>query len=183
MKVTLSIIKADVGGYVGHSDVHPALLARTDEALAEAKEKGLIIDYCRAKCGDDIALIMTHTKGTDNEDIHHFAWDTFEAVTEVAKEYGMYGAGQDLLSDAFSGNLRGMGPGYAEMTFLERASEPVIVFLADKTEPGAPHSFGIRRVRSRSDATVAAAPSTQRLSLIAGRYVGKDDPVLIVRCQ
>src|SRR4030042_4169864 len=130
MKVTLSIIKADVGGYVGHSDVHPALLARTEEALAEAKEKVRIIDYYRAKCGDDIALIMTHTKGTDNEDIHHFAWDTFEAVTEVAKEYGQYGAGQDLLTDAFSGNLRGMGPGFAEVEIEERGSEPTIIFLA-----------------------------------------------------
>ena len=39
MKVTLSIIKADVGGFVGHSDVHPALLSRAEECLAEAKEK------------------------------------------------------------------------------------------------------------------------------------------------
>src|SRR4030042_5285582 len=98
MKITFSIIKADVGGYVGHSDVHPALLARTEEALAEAKEKGLIIDYYRAKCGDDIALIMTHTRGTDNEDIHHFAWDTFEKVTEVAKELGQHGRRQDLVT-------------------------------------------------------------------------------------
>ena len=30
---------------------------------------------------------------------------------------------------------------------------------------------------------IAAASSTQRLSLIAGKYVGKDDPVCIVRCQ
>jgi fructose 1,6-bisphosphate aldolase/phosphatase len=30
---------------------------------------------------------------------------------------------------------------------------------------------------------VAAVSSTQRLSLIAGRYVGKDDPVCIVRSQ
>ena len=49
----------------------------------------------------------------------------------------MYGAGQDLLSDAFSGNIKGMGPGIAEMEFEERPSEPVVVFMADKTEPGA----------------------------------------------
>ena len=30
---------------------------------------------------------------------------------------------------------------------------------------------------------IGAATSTQRLSLIAGRYVGKDDPVMIVRTQ
>jgi fructose 1,6-bisphosphate aldolase/phosphatase len=242
MKVTFSIIKADVGGYVGHSDVHPAMLSRTRELLAEAKEKGLIIDYCQAKCGDDIALIMTHEKGTDNEEIHHFAWDTFEKITEVAKELGQYGAGQDLLTDAFSGNLRGMGPGFAEMEIEERKSEPIICFLADKTEPGswnyplykmfadpfntaglvidpsmhdgfrfevhdlieekkvifstpeeiydmlvfigAPSRYVIKHIfRKGDDDEPVAVTSTQRLFLMAGRYVGKDDPVMAVRCQ
>jgi fructose 1,6-bisphosphatase len=59
------------------------------------------------------------------------------ATTQLAKDLGLYGAGQDLLSDAFSGNLRGMGPGYAEVEIEERPSEPVLCFLADKTEPGA----------------------------------------------
>jgi fructose 1,6-bisphosphate aldolase/phosphatase len=27
----------------------------------------------------------------------------------------LYGAGQDLLKDSFSGNVRGMGPGVAEI--------------------------------------------------------------------
>src|SRR3970282_2504643 len=35
----------------------------------------------------------------------------------------------------------------------------------------------------KDDAETPPAPPTQRLSLIAGRYVGKDDPVMIVRCQ
>jgi fructose 1,6-bisphosphatase len=30
---------------------------------------------------------------------------------------------------------------------------------------------------------VAAVTSSQRLSLMAGRHVGKDDPVMIVCCQ
>jgi fructose 1,6-bisphosphatase len=46
------------------------------------------------------------------------------------------GGGQDILSDAFSGDLRGMGPGYAELELTERPSEPVLCF-ADKTNPGA----------------------------------------------
>ena len=36
---------------------------------------------------------------------------------------------------------------------------------------------------SRADGTIAASSSTEGLSLIAGRYVGKDDPVIIVRAQ
>jgi fructose 1,6-bisphosphate aldolase/phosphatase len=240
-EITLSIIKADVGGWVGHSDVHPALRDKCSDCLAKAKKDNLLIDYCRAEVGDDIALIMTHNKGIENEEIHRFAWDTFMAMTEVAKEYGQYGAGQDLLVDAFSGNLKGMGPGFAEMTIEERPSEPIIVFLADKTEPGAwnyplykmfadpfntiglvidpsmhdgfryevldligerqiifsmpeemydmlvfigsPSRYVIKHIfRKNSDEPVVVT-STQRLFLMAGRYVGKDDPVMAVRSQ
>ena len=42
---------------------------------------------------------MSHTQGIDNQEIHKLAWDAFEAGTQVAKEEGLYGAGQDLLKD------------------------------------------------------------------------------------
>jgi len=48
---------------------------------------------------------------------------------------------------------------------------------------GAPSRYAVKRVISRSTGAVGAVASTDRLSQIAGRYVGKDDPVLIVRCQ
>lgn len=239
--ITLSIIKADTGGFVGHSAVHPDMTAEARRMIERAKDSGLLVDGHVAACGDDISLIMTHRHGVDADPIHSFAWDTFKATTRIAKELGLYGAGQDLLSDAFSGNLRGMGPGYAEMEFEERPSEPVICFLADKTEPGAwnfplykmfadpfntaglvidakmhagfafevydlyedkrivfdcpadlydmlmyigaPARYVVHSVRSKTLNEIAAATSTQRLSLIAGKYVGKDDPVMIVRCQ
>jgi fructose 1,6-bisphosphate aldolase/phosphatase len=238
---TFSVIKADTGGYVGHGDVHPEMLDAATTAVREACDAGLLTDGRVAHVGDDIALIMTHGRGEDDPGIHEFAWKTFERTTAVARRLGLYAAGQDLLSDAFSGNLRGMGPGYCEMRFEERPSEPVIVFLADKTEAGAwnyaltrmfadpfssaglvidtkmhagfdfevldvvedrvitfrcpedyydmlmlvgaPGRFAIREVRSRALGTVCAVSSTQRLSDIAGRYVGKDDPVLAVRSQ
>ncbi len=240
-KVTLSVIKADIGGYVGHGTVHPATMTRCEEFLTEAKARRQIADFCVSAVGDDINLIMTHDRGIDSEEIHRLAWDTFVAATEVAKELHLYGAGQDLLADAFSGNIRGLGPGVAEMEFEERPSEPVIVFMADKTEPGAfnlplyrifadpftsvglvidtkmhegfsfevhdlvnsrrvffncpedlysmlmfigsPAFNVIKNVYLRATGEIAAAGTTTRLSLIAGRYVGKDDPSLVVRCQ
>ena len=48
---------------------------------------------------------------------------------------------------------------------------------------GAKGRFLINRVIRKKDGEICATSSIQKLSLIAGRYVGKDDPVLIVRCQ
>ncbi|MGD2158140.1 MAG: fructose-1,6-bisphosphate aldolase/phosphatase [Anaerolineales bacterium] len=239
-KNTLSVIKADVGGFVGHSSIHEDLINEAKERLESAQAQGLIIDYHVTACGDDLQLIMTHQQGVDNEEIHRLAWVVFEACTEVAKRLKLYGAGQDLLADAFSGNVKGMGPGVAELAFVERKSEPIIIFMADKTSAGAwnlplykmfvdpfntaglviapsMHAgflFEVHDVLERKhiffdtpeeiydllvfigaagryvvkavytkDGEIAAATSTQRLALIAGRYVGKDDPVCVVRCQ
>jgi len=48
---------------------------------------------------------------------------------------------------------------------------------------GTPGRFIIRRIYRKSDNEIASVVSVERLSLIAGRYVGKDDPVAIVRAQ
>lgn len=46
-KITVSVIKADVGGYVGHSPMHPDLL-KTDPAFDEARKKAnKVADYLR----------------------------------------------------------------------------------------------------------------------------------------
>lgn len=136
MKVTLSVLKADVGSIGGHVQPSGALLERVREVV-EAENAKLLIDSHVSYTGDDVALLMTHTHGTGNAKIHELAWNAFQAGTEVAREQGLYGAGQDLLSDAFSGNVRGMGPGVAEMAIEERANEPFLLFAADKTDPGA----------------------------------------------
>ncbi len=240
-KVTLSIIKADVGSIAGHHMVHPDQLAAATKILAEAKQKGLIIDFYVTNVGDDIQLIMTHNKGPDDPNIHGLAWESFHAAAKVARELKLYAAGQDLLSEAFSGNVRGLGPGVAELEMEERSSEPVITFHADKTEPGAfnlpvfrifadpfntaglvidpkmhdgfvfevydlfegrsvlmksPEEmydilaligttgrYVIRRVYRKSDNLLTAVVSVERLNLMAGKYVGKDDPVAIIRAQ
>jgi fructose 1,6-bisphosphate aldolase/phosphatase len=239
--VTVSSIKADIGGMVGHSSSHPDILDLGREEMERAKQRGLLIDAHVSHCGDDMFLIMTHERGEDNTDVHRLAWDTFVKGTELAKKLKLYGAGQDLLADAFSGNIKGMGPGSAEMEIDERPSEPIIVFMGDKTSAGAfnlplykmfadafntpglvigeplhggfafeiqdvkehtqitlnapdeiydmlvfigsPQRYAIKRVFNRLSGEIAAVSSTDKLSLIAGRYVGKDDPTMVVRCQ
>ncbi len=242
MKTTVSVIKADIGSLAGHVIVPKELIEFASKKLEEHVKSGLINSFYITNAGDDLQLIFTHNKGVDNEEIHKMAWDVFKEATEkVSKPLKLYAAGQDLLKDAFSGNVRGMGPGVAEMEFTERKSDPVAIFMADKTEPGAwnlplyrifadpfntaglvidpkmhdgfkftvfdvlegkevtlntpeesydllaligtTSRYVIKEVRRKSDDEIAAVASITRLSLIAGKYVGKDDPVLIVRAQ
>ena len=97
----------------------------------------MLIDSYVSSTGDDVAILMTHVSGEGNKQVHKLAWDAFLAGTAVAKSQGLYGAGQDLLKDSFSGNVRGMGPAVTEMEFEERPGEPIVFFAADKTDPGA----------------------------------------------
>jgi len=63
MRVTLSVLKADVGGYVGHSSMHEGLIKRANEVLEEAKAKGLVYDFRVLNVGDDLELILSHGRG------------------------------------------------------------------------------------------------------------------------
>ena len=243
MKITLSIIKADIGSLGGHIKPSARLLKSVQDYLAK-ENKGLFIDSFVCHTGDDIAILFSHTHGVGNDKIHKFAWDAFVAGTAVAKEQGLYGAGQDLLKDSFSGNVKGMGPAVAEMEFEERPNEPFVFFAADKTDPGAynlplylmftdpmynsglmlspnmakgfkfvimdvAHTEGdkvielnapeelydiaallrdneryvVESVWSRETGDIAAVACTSRLHNIAGKYTGKDDPVMLVRAQ
>lgn len=240
-KTTISLIKCDVGSLAGHHVVPKPLLDIGEKNLKRAKENGLINSYYVFNVGDDLQLLMVHEKGESNHEIHQLAWDTFQEAAKKAMELKLYGAGQDLLKNAFSGTVRGLGPGVAEMEIEERASDPIIVFAADKTSAGSfnlplfrifadpmntaglvidPNMAGgfkfevmdakesqsvvvkcpeemyelialigtveryvVSRVWRARDDLICASSSVTRLSLIAGKYVGKDDPVMIVRAQ
>ena len=238
MKITVSVIKADVGGIGGHTRPSDALIEAVRKTVKNAGD--LLIDHYIGYCGDDVHIVMSHTHGMDNDKIHKLAWDAFMAGTQVAKQEGLYGAGQDLLKDSFSGNVKGMGPGVAEMEFEERENEAFTVIAADKTEPGAfnypiyrmfvdslsntglivnqslasgviinvmdveagkiaklslwedkptieaalmyPGRYVVSTVTTKQGEPILAA-STDRLHNIAGRYVGKDDPICLIRTQ
>jgi fructose 1,6-bisphosphate aldolase/phosphatase len=92
---TISVIKADIGSLAGHHVVHPDTLAAATKVLAEAKIKGVIVDFYVTNAGDDLELIMTHQKGVDSPEIHGLAWDAFKEAARVARELGLYAAGQD----------------------------------------------------------------------------------------
>jgi fructose 1,6-bisphosphate aldolase/phosphatase len=145
MKMTLSVLKADVGSIGGHTRPSARMLAAVRDRVNGAVSNGLLLDAFVSHTGDDIAMIMSHIHGIDDTAVHSFAWDTFLEATAIAAESGLYGAGQDLLVDAPSGNLRGAGPGVAELEFEHnpsktnkvRPAESFMVFAADKCSPGA----------------------------------------------
>jgi fructose 1,6-bisphosphate aldolase/phosphatase len=243
MTTTLSVIKADVGSIGGHVAPSRKLMDTVSRHVANGLD-GLLTDYFLGSTGDDIAILMVHDRGAGDEDVHRLAWDAFKAGADAAQEQGLYGAGQDLLVDSFSGNVKGMGPAVAELAIDARPNEPFLMFLADKTEPGAynlplylafadpmntaglllspeitkgfrfrvqdvNHTEGdrlidlhtpedlydlaallrdndryvVESVWGRHDGEQAAAVSTTRLHNIAGKYTGKDDPVMLVRTQ
>jgi len=243
MKVTLSVIKADIGSIGGHITPSRQLMQAVRHHIDEAGAELVINSYISAT-GDDVAILTTHTRGPSDEAIHRLCWEAFMKGTEVAKSQGLYGAGQDLLKDAFSGNVHGMGPEVVEMEFDERPNEPFVFFAADKTDPGAfnlplylafcdpmntpglllsgklskgfkftimdvnyteadrvielnapedlydiaallrdPERYVVESVANRATGDIAAAVSTSRLHNIAGKYTGKDDPVMLVRTQ
>jgi fructose 1,6-bisphosphate aldolase/phosphatase len=136
MKITLSVIKADIGSVGGHLQPSERLLQSVRDHVTK-NGGSLLVDSRVSFTGDDIAILMTHRHGVGARPIHKLAWDAFVAGTQVAKAQGLYGAGQDLLKDAFTGNVHGMGPAVAEMEIDERPSEPFLFFAADKTDPGA----------------------------------------------
>ena len=142
MRITLSLIKADVGSIGGHTKPSDRMMEATRAEVSDAIRRGLLIDGFVSHTGDDIALLMSHVHGEGNDDIHQFTWNTFLKATEIAREYGLYGAGQDLLVDAPSGNVRGAGPGVAEIEFDHtlsgvRPAESFMMLAADKCGPGA----------------------------------------------
>lgn len=243
MKLTLSVIKADIGSVGGH--IAPSRnLQATVASYIRNHGSNLVLDYYISHTGDDIAILMTHLRGEGDPAIHKLAWNAFVSGTEEAKEEGLYGAGQDLLKTAFSGNVHGMGPAVAEMEIEERPAEPFLFFAADKTDPGAfnfplylafidpmntpglllspkmskgfrfvimdvnhtegdrvieleapkdlyeiatllrdPERYVVESVWSNSSGEQAVAVATSRLHNIAGKYTGKDDPVMLVRAQ
>lgn len=145
MKITLSILKADVGSIGGHTQPSEAMMEAARQDAKDAIASGLLIDAFVGHTGDDICITASHVHGKDNDDVHQFAWNAFLHATDIAAQNGLYGAGQDLLADAPSGNIRGAGPAIAEIEFEHepgktnpiRPAESFMVLAADKCGPGA----------------------------------------------
>lgn len=120
--VTISVYRACAGGYVGGGHVHPALLDAAREALAEAKESGVVADGYVARCGDDIDLVLLHGAPGAGRPV---ALDVFGKAAS---------AGSRLRQHQGNGGVK---VGGTELSFLPRASEPVLCLFTNKAPAGA----------------------------------------------
>jgi fructose 1,6-bisphosphate aldolase/phosphatase len=139
--------KADVGGVGGH------VVAAEEVKSAVAK---FVLDNNLLR-GQPMfsSLIVTHTgdyvgvtgiidENVDMSVVDELMWDALQEGAAKAAELGLYGPGQDLVADAFTGNLRGAGPATVVLPMPVRkdnASQTVLVSFADKTEPMAFNYF------------------------------------------
>src|SRR5262249_45473895 len=82
---TVSDIKADAGGKVGHTAPPSRFGPVADASLREAAETGLIFGTSKfLAVGDDGHLAMTHARGADDNAVHLFAFHTFFRQVWVA---------------------------------------------------------------------------------------------------
>src|SRR5690606_42025186 len=103
MAITLSVIKAEIGSIGGHICPSADVLETVRKHVNEAGRE-LLLDSYVSYTGDDIAILMSHTYGPNDERIHRLAWDAFLSGTETAKRRGLSGAGRDRPERGFCGD-------------------------------------------------------------------------------
>ena len=105
MKITLSVIKADIGSIGGHIQPSALLVEEVRKNVSEKGKKFLIDSYV-GYTGDDIAILMTHTGGLLNEQLHKLTRLLFEG-----KEVAIYGDGSSRRDYTYIDDVVGGGLG------------------------------------------------------------------------
>jgi fructose 1,6-bisphosphate aldolase/phosphatase len=133
--------KCDVGGVGGHvvaADEVKSIVAKfvleNNSYRGEPIFSSLIVTHT----GDDVGVTGIMSERADMSVVDELMWDALQEGSAKAAELGLYGPGQDLVADAFTGNLRGTGPATIVLPLPVRkdnASQTVLVSFADKTEP------------------------------------------------
>ena len=133
--------KADVGGVGGHvvaAEEVKSVVARYVLANNAYRGEPIFTSLIVTHTGDDVAVTGIMAESVDMAVVDELMWDALQEGATKAAELGLYGPGQDLVADAFTGNLRGAGPATVTLPLPVRkdhASQTVLVSFADKTEP------------------------------------------------
>src|SRR5438309_10559163 len=133
--------KADVGGVGGHvvaAEEVKSVIAKFVLENNAFKGEPIFTSLIVTHTGDDVAVTGIMAESVDMSVVDQLMWDALQEGARKASELGLYGTGQDLVADAFTGNLRGAGPATVVLPLPLRKDNPsqtVLVSFADKTEP------------------------------------------------
>ncbi|MBI4560693.1 MAG: fructose 1,6-bisphosphatase, partial [Candidatus Rokubacteria bacterium] len=133
--------KADVGGVGGHvvaadevKSVVTKFVLENNSFQGDPMFSSLMVTHT----GDDVAVTGIMPESVPMSVVDELLWDALKLGADTAEELGLYGPGQDLVADAFTGNLRGAGPATVVLPLplrRENPSQTVLLSFADKTEP------------------------------------------------
>lgn len=142
--------KADIGGVGGHVEVSRKVKAVVLDFVLRynrlPNNKPIFRSVIATHTGDDVCItgVIDQESFENMSACDNLLWDAFQAGTKTASEEGLYGPGQDLKADAFTGNIKGLGPAtvvlplpFERETVLKNPSQTVLLATADKTDPGA----------------------------------------------
>ncbi len=133
--------KADVGGVGGHVVAAEEVKSHVTRFVLENNSfqgEPIFSSLIATHTGDDVAITGIMSENSPMSVVDELMWDALNEGADKAAELGLYGPGQDLVADAFTGNLRGAGPATVVLPFplrQENPSQTVLVSFADKTEP------------------------------------------------
>jgi fructose 1,6-bisphosphate aldolase/phosphatase len=133
--------KADVGGVGGHvvaAEEVKSVIAKFVLENNAFNGAPIFTSLVVTHTGDDVAVTGIMAESVDMPVVDQLMWDALQEGASKAAELGLYGPGQDLVADAFTGNLRGAGPATVALPLPLRKDNPsqtVLVSFADKTEP------------------------------------------------
>ena len=133
--------KADVGGVGGHVVAAEEVKSEIAQFVLENNSfqgEPIFTSLVVTHTGDDVAVTGIMSEKVDMSVVDELMWDALQIGADKAGELGLYGPGQDLIADAFTGNLRGAGPATVALQLPfrpENPSQTVLLSFADKTEP------------------------------------------------
>ncbi len=134
--------KADVGGVGGHvvaADEVKSIVAQFVLDNNSYQGRPIYSSLIVTHTGDDVGVTGIIDEHVDQSVVDELMWDALQEGARKAAELGLYGPGQDLVADAFTGNLRGAGPATVTLPMPVRkdgnASQTVLLSFCDKTEP------------------------------------------------
>ncbi|MFN3476367.1 MAG: fructose 1,6-bisphosphatase, partial [Candidatus Methylomirabilales bacterium] len=162
---TLSDIKADAGGKVGHTTPTTLFASVARASLGEAKEGGLIRDFQVFAVGDDMHLLMSHRRGVDANDVHLLAFRTFWRMVWVTELIGYkpYGLAQDLkIGPATKGK---------RVDDLAEPSERLVELLAESLPE--PERFFLDKIRAAQATWKRGLASVEVRKPFAGNVTGQ----------